>query len=87
MNFLLAVDNTQMEGTVSQIFNIGPSFDFMIKKRETVGNCFFGIYSLYHKTRNNSSIKILRHILRIASENVKYFGRIVTEILTFEKIV
>ena len=37
--------------------------------------------------RNNSSIKILRHILRIASENFKYFGRIVTEILTFEKIV
>ena len=31
MNFLPAVDNTQMEGTVSQIFYMGPSFDFMIK--------------------------------------------------------
>ena len=31
MKFLPAVDNTQMEGTVSQIFYIGSSFDFMIK--------------------------------------------------------
>ena len=31
MKFLLVVDNTQMEGTVSQIFDIGHSFDFMIK--------------------------------------------------------
>ena len=31
MKILLIVDNTQMEGTVSQIFDIGPSFDFMIK--------------------------------------------------------
>ena len=31
MKLLPAVDNTQMEGTVSQIFYIGTSFDFMIK--------------------------------------------------------
>ena len=28
---LPVVDNTQMEGTVSQILYIGPSFDFMIQ--------------------------------------------------------
>ena len=31
MKFLSVVDNTHMEGTVSQIFDIGPSFYFMIK--------------------------------------------------------
>ena len=31
MKFLPVVDNTQMEETVSQIFDIGPSFYFMIK--------------------------------------------------------
>ena len=31
MKFLLVVDNTQMKGTVSQIFDIGPSFHFTIK--------------------------------------------------------
>ena len=31
MKFLIVVDNIQMEGTVSQIFYIGLSFDFMIK--------------------------------------------------------
>ena len=31
MRFLPFVDNTHMEGSVSQIFDIGPSFDFMIK--------------------------------------------------------
>ena len=31
MKFLPFVDNTHMEGTISQIFDIGPSFDFMIK--------------------------------------------------------
>ena len=49
MTFLLVVDNTQMEGMVSQIVDRGPSFDFMIKKRATFCNCFFGIYSSYHK--------------------------------------
>ena len=31
MTFLPLVDNTQIEGTVSQIFDKGPSFYFMIK--------------------------------------------------------
>ena len=31
MQFLPVVDNTYMEGTVSQIFDIGPSFYFVIK--------------------------------------------------------
>ena len=31
MNCLPVVDNTQMEGTVSPIFDIGPSFYSMIK--------------------------------------------------------
>ena len=31
MQFLLVVDNTQIEGTVSHIVDIGPSFDFMTK--------------------------------------------------------
>ena len=28
-NFSIPIDNIQMEGTVSQIFHIGPSFCFM----------------------------------------------------------
>ena len=32
MKSLPVVDNTQMEGTVSQICDIAPSFYFMIKK-------------------------------------------------------
>ena len=31
MTFLPLVDDTQMEGTVSQIFDKGPNFYFMIK--------------------------------------------------------
>ena len=31
MTILPVVDNTHMEGKVSQIFDIGPSFYFMIK--------------------------------------------------------
>ena len=31
VRLLPVVDSTQMEGTVSQIFDIGPSFYFMIK--------------------------------------------------------
>ena len=34
MKFLPAVDNIQMEGTVSQNFDTGPSFYFMIKNGE-----------------------------------------------------
>ena len=34
MKFLPVGHNTHMEGTVSQIVDIGPSFDFIIKKRK-----------------------------------------------------
>ena len=34
MKFLPVGNNTHREGTVSQIFDIGPSFDFMIKNGE-----------------------------------------------------
>ena len=54
MKFVPVVDNIQMEGTVSQIFDIGPRFYFMI--RETFCNCFFYIYSLFHKMKINTSI-------------------------------
>ena len=43
MNFSLVVDNTQMEGKVSQIFDIGPSFDFMIKNGKLFVIAFWGI--------------------------------------------
>ena len=43
MKFLLLVDNTQTEGTVSQIFDIGPSFDFMI----TNGKLFVIAFSAF----------------------------------------
>ena len=70
MNFLPVVDNTHMEGTVSQIFDIGPSFYFMIKN----GKLFvivFDLYTSFHKMKNNTSIKILRHrSLHIYHENI-----------------
>ena len=72
MIFLPVGHNTHREGTVSQIFDIGPSFDFMKKKKgDTFCNCFFDIYILFHKIKNNTSIKILRHrSLHIYHENI-----------------
>ena len=61
MIFLPVVDNTHMEGTVSQICYIGPSFYFMIKNGKLFVIVFFDIYTLFHKMKNNISIKILRH--------------------------
>ena len=43
MNFSPVVNNTLMEGTVSQIFYTGPSFYLYDKKRGTFYNCFFDI--------------------------------------------
>ena len=40
MKLLPVVDNTQIEGRVSKIFYMAPSFHFMIKKWETFYNCF-----------------------------------------------
>ena len=48
MKVVQVVDNIQREETVSQNFDIGPSFYFN-KKWETFCNCFFDIYSLFHK--------------------------------------
>ena len=61
MMLLPVVYNTQMEGTVSQISSIGPSFDFMIKNGKLVVIVFFDIYCSFHKMKNKSSIKNLRH--------------------------
>ena len=70
MKFLPVVDNIQMEGTLPQILDIGPSFLFYDKTRETFCNCFFDIYSLLHKMKINTAIKILRHYsLQIHHEN------------------
>ena len=41
MKLLQLVDNTQMEGTVSQIFDKGPSFYFMIENGELFVIVFF----------------------------------------------
>ena len=61
MKFLPVVDNTQMEEMVSQIFDIGPSFYFMIKNGKLLVIFFLNIYSSFHKMRTKTYIKILRH--------------------------
>ena len=44
MKFLTRVDNSQLEGTVSQIFDIGPSFYF--------------IFLIHEKKRNRKCVTI-----------------------------
>ena len=69
MNFLPVGHNPDREGTVSQIFDIGPSFDLMIKN----GKLFVIVFLTFtfHEMKNNTSIKILRHrTLHIYHENV-----------------
>ena len=78
------VASTQMEGTVSQIFDIGPSFYFMIKKREAFCNVFHHINSLTHKMRFGDTVPSI-HILGISSEKLKYVGLILSEIFTIKK--
>ena len=48
MQFEPIIDDIHMEGTVSQIFDIGPTFYLMIKKGETFCIFFlpFTIYSM-----------------------------------------
>ena len=41
MTFLPVVNSTQIEGTVSQIFDIGPSFYFLIKNGKLFVISFF----------------------------------------------
>ena len=61
IEFLPDVDNIRTEEIVIQIFDIGPSFYFMIKNGKLFSNCFYDIYSLLHKMKIKTSIKILRH--------------------------
>ena len=56
---------------MSQIFDKGPSFDFMIKNGERFVIVFFYIYISFYKLKDNTSIKILRHCsLHIYHENI-----------------
>ena len=61
MKFLPVVYNTQMEETVSQIFDIGPSFYFMIKNGKLLVIFFLTFILHFHKMRTKTYIKILRH--------------------------
>ena len=71
MKFLPVGHNTHREGTMSQIFYIGPSFDFMIKNGKLFVTVFFDIYISFYKMKDNTSIKILRHrSLHIYHENI-----------------
>ena len=49
---LPVVDNRQMEGTVSQIFDKAPSFYSMIKNGKLFVMVFFHIYSSFKKNEN-----------------------------------
>ena len=69
-----------MEGTLSQILYMDPSFDFMIKN----GKLFVIVFFSLHKMKHNTSIKNLRYS-SLHIHHCKYFGRIVTEIFTFKK--
>ena len=40
MNLLPVIDNTHMDNNLSQTFDIGPRFDFMIKTQVTFCNRF-----------------------------------------------
>ena len=52
---LVVVDNTKMVGTVSQIFDIDPSFYFMIINGNFC-NCFIDIYSIFHKMTTRDTV-------------------------------
>ena len=62
--FSTFIENILMQGTVSQNFYLGLSFNFMTKKRVTfVIFCYFQNYqfSTCHKTKTRAYIKTLRH--------------------------
>ena len=70
MKFIPVVDNSQMEGTVSRIFYIAPSFYFMIKNGKHFVIAFLTFTLHLKKLRTKSYIKILRHsYLRIYIKN------------------
>ena len=89
MKFLSVGHNTHREGTVSQIFDIGPSFDFMIKNGKLFEIVFFTFTFHFIKLKIIPQLKFWDtvpciYIMRISSENYKYFRRILAEIFTFE---
>ena len=43
LQFLPAVDNVHMEGAVSQIFDIGPTFYFMLKNKKLFVTIFLSV--------------------------------------------
>ena len=61
MKFLSAIHKVPIEGSVSQIFCLGPSSHFMLKKRVTFWLIFFIFYVLFFKNTTKKDIKILRH--------------------------
>ena len=63
MKSLPVVDSTGPYGgnVVSDFFYIGPSLDFMMKNGKPFVIVFFDIYNSFHKMKNNTPIKILRH--------------------------
>ena len=54
MKCLSVVDNTQVEGKVSQIFDEAASLYFIVKKRETFFNCIFDVDSSLNKMRTKT---------------------------------
>ena len=92
MTILPVVDNTHMEGTVSQIFDIGPSFYFMIKNGKLFVIAFLTFKLYFIKWKIIPQLKFwdtvpCTYIMRTSSKNNNYFSRILAEIFTFEKIV
>ena len=59
MEFSPVVDIIQIEGTVSQICYMWPSFYFMIKNGKLFVIVFLTV--IFHKIRIKTYIKILRH--------------------------
>ena len=60
MKFSTSVKNISMEGTVSQIFNLGFSLD-LITKTGNFLTFFQNTYSTFHKVKSRTEIKNLRH--------------------------
>ena len=90
MKFLPVGHNIHSEGKVSEIFGIGPSFDFMIKNGKPFVIVFLTFTFHFIKWKIIPQLKFWDtihciYIMRISSENNKYFGRILAEIFTFEK--
>ena len=55
MKYLVVVDITQMKGTVSHIFDMGSSFDFMIKNGKLVVIAFL-TFTYWYKYYYNYTV-------------------------------